>query len=242
MDAQPADIPPTNEPEANPMPAPETASKPPARVRPQAKKTVKIPIPEELLILTIDDNGGVVPAPMKSMLRYGLAGAFLAELVQANKIQLAEDRLTVSGSAPSGDALFDDILALITADNKPRKLGRWIQAIGSKLTIKQVAIRLVERKVIVIDRKQYAWVKPYATFPQVEASAKYWVKQHLRGIVLAGEPANPADIVLLSLLKAARLLRFVFTRDERKFADKKVEALVEGEVFGEAVAKLLAEK
>ena len=46
-------------------------------------------------------------------------------------------------------------------------------------------------------------------------------------------------MILLSLLKACGLLRFVFTRDERKFADKKVDELVQGEVFGEAVAKLL---
>jgi len=176
------------------------------------------------------------------MLHYGLATAFLAELVLANKIQLAEDRLIVAGNTLSGDALLDDILSMITADNKPRKLGRWIQAIRIKLTIKQVALRLVEHKAIVIEKKHYSWVIPYSAFPQVQASAKYQVKQHLRGIVLAGEPANPADIILLSLLKAGRFLGLVFTRDERKTADKKVDSLVQGEIFGETVAKLVAEK
>jgi hypothetical protein len=220
---------------------PETTPKAPTRARSHAKKTLNLPIPEELLMLAIDDEGAVI-ASLKSMLRFGLAGAFLAELVLTNKIQLAEDRLTLASSEPTGDALFDDILAMISSDNKPRKLGRWIQAIGSKLTIKQAALRLVERKVIMIGKKQYAWVIPYPAFPQGQASAKYLLKQHLRGIVLAGEPAKPADIVLLSFLNACSMLRLVFTRDERKFADEKVDGLVKGEVFGEALTKLLEKK
>ncbi len=236
MDAQPE---PVHEPEVPPVTEPETSPKTATRARSHAKKTLALPIAEELLTLAIDDNEGAVSASMKSVLRFGLAGAFLAELVQAHKIQLAEDRLTLASSEPTGDALFDDILAMVSSDNKPRKLGRWIQAIGSKLTIKQVALRLVERKVIVIDNKQYAWVIPYPAFPQGQASAKYLLKQHLRGIVLAGQPATPADLVLLSLLQACRLLRLVFTRDERPCADKKVEEMVQGEVFGEALAKLV---
>jgi golgi phosphoprotein 3 len=225
-----------------PITKPKVAPKKATPSRAPVKKQLALPIPEEMLMLAIDDNEGVVSASMKSMVRFGLAGAFLAELVMANKIQMAGDRLTMASTEPTGDSLCDDILAMITSDNKPRKLGRWIQAIGSKLTIKQVALRLVELKVIVIDNKQYAWVIPYPAFPQVQASAKYLLKQHLRGIILAGEPANPADIVLLSLLKGCDLLRLVFTQDERKSADKKVDALVQGEVFGEAVAKLLAKK
>ena len=240
MDTSPEPaVEPALEPEVPPVTRPQPAPKPAARSRSHTKKTLNLPIPEELLTLAIDDNEGAVSASVKSILRFGLAGAFLAELVLARKIQITEDRLTLASTRPTGDALCDDILAMITADNKPRKLGRWIQSIGSKLTIKQVALRLVERKVIVIEKKQYGWVIPYPVLPQGQASAKYLLKQHLRGIVLAGELASPADIVLLSLLKACGLLRVVFTRDERKFADKKVDEIVQGEVFGEAVAKLV---
>jgi hypothetical protein len=74
-----------------------------------------------------------------------------------------------------------------------------------------------------------------------DASAKYWVKQHLRGIILAGEKGETSDVALLSLLKACQLLRLVFTHDERKSASKKVDVLVQGEIFGDAVEKLLSE-
>jgi hypothetical protein len=95
--------------------------------------------------------------------------------------------------------------------------------------------------VIAIEKKRYAWISPYIVYPLVNASAKYWVKQGLRGIVLAGENAEANDIALLRLLKACRLLRLVFTQDERKVAGKKVDALTQGGVFSETFASLLAE-
>ena len=55
---------------------------------------------------------------------------------------------------------------MITSDNKPHKLVRWIQTIGSKLTFKQVVLRLVERKVIVIEKKRYEWVFPTRRCPR----------------------------------------------------------------------------
>ena len=214
--------------------------KPRSRARKQEKRKLDLIIPEKLFILTIDDGGAAI-ASVKTTLRYQLAGAMLVQLALVNKIQLKDNRLVLVDPAPSGEPLFDEILAMIPAEKKPRKLSHWLQAVGSKQILKSLAGRLAERNVIVIEKKQYSWVIPYELSPQVNASAKYWVKQHLRGVVLAGEPAEPADIALLSLLKAFSLMRLVFTRDERKSAGKKVDGLVKGEIFNDSAAKLLAE-
>lgn len=196
-------------------------------------------IPEKLFILAIDDNQGAVASSVKSTLCYGLAGGLLAELALANKIQLVDNRLAVVDSASMPDPLLHATLATIAAEKKNRKLGRWVEVIGSKKIVKQVAARLAEHGVITIEEKRIFWIIPNEVYPQKDASVKYWVKEHLRSIVLAGGQAEPADIALLSLLTACDMLRLVFTRDERKAAGKKVSALVKGEIFGEAVAQLL---
>jgi hypothetical protein len=75
------------------------------------------------------------------------------------------------------------------------------------------------------EEKRFLWVIPYMVFPQQDASAKYWIKQHLRAVVLAGEIADAHSILVLSLVRAAGLLDFVFTRDEVKAARKRIEAI-----------------
>ena len=222
--------------ETEPTVTPE--AKPAPRSKRPVKSTVKLTIPEKLFILTIDDQG-MVAKSVKTALQRGLAAARLAELALANKIKLDNDRLAFSDAAPTGDPLFDEILVMLTTEKKPHKLNFWVQAIAEKGTIKQMASRLVERNVIVIEKKHYGWVNPFKGFPRVNASAKYSIKQHLRGILLAGAKAEAPDIALLMLLKAGRLLPLVLTRDERKSANKKMAALMEVEVLGESMSKLL---
>lgn len=198
-------------------------------------------IPEKLFILSIDDHRGAIASSAKNTLGYGLAGALLAELALANKIKLQGTRLAVIDVTPTGDALLDNTLAEIVAQKKNMKFTRWLETHAGKPLIKQIAMRLADQKAIHIEKKRYLWVIPYEVYPQVDASAKYWVKQHLRGIVLAGEPAQAPDVALLSLLKACRLLRLVYTKDEFKYASKKVAALAVGDNLGNAVAKLVDE-
>lgn len=220
----------------------ESESKPKSRSRVSKKGEIPrqgLNIPEKLFILSVDDEQGEIRSSIKSTLPYGLAGGLLAELLLANKIQLQGGRLTLVDSMPIGDAWLDEVLAEIAAGLKPRKLSRWIEILGRKQIIKQTAARLAERNVIRVEKKRYLWIIPYEIYPQLDASAKYWVKQRLRGIVLAGEITDEHDLILLSLLKACGLLRLLFTRDERKYASKKIQELVKGEVFGEAVARFL---
>ena len=81
---------------------------------------------------------------------------------------------------------------------------------------------------------------PYEAYPEQDASAKYWVKARLRGVVLGGEKPESHTVALLSLLRACRLLDLVFTRDERKAAGQKIDALISVDLFGEAVAETVA--
>lgn len=196
-------------------------------------------IPEKLFILAIDDDQGAIASFVKSTLAYGLAGGLLAELALADKIKLVDNRLRVVDSASMPDPMLHATLATIASEQKPRKLGKWIEMIGNRKTVKQVAARLAEHGAITVEEKRILWIIPNDVYPQKDASVKYWVKEHLRSIIMAGGQAEPGDVALLSLLTACDMLRLVFTRDERKAASKKVCAMIKGEIFGEAVAQLL---
>jgi golgi phosphoprotein 3 len=196
---------------------------------------------EEYFLICIDDAKGKIIAAVDDGLQIGLAGALLADLALHGKICLAETRLSVIDPSPTGEALLDEALARLAAEKKQRKASDWVQRLADKKPSKRVAQRLVEKNILRIEKKRYMWVIPFEVFPQVDASAKYWVKQHLRSAVLAGGETTPGIIAFLSLLKACRLLDLVFTRDELKAATRKVDELVKTEPFGAAVAKTIEE-
>ena len=198
-------------------------------------------ITEEFFLLSIDDDKGKIISAVSEGFHLGLAGTVLAELALQGKISVSNKKLTVIDPTPTGDPLLDEGLARIAAEKRPRKINHWLQKLGDNKLASKVAGRLVEKRVIRIEQKRYLWVIPYEVFPQVDASAKYWVKFHLRSAVLARGEVTPGILTLLSLLKACQLLNLVFTRDELKAASRKVADLVNGEIIGKAVAETIAE-
>ena len=198
-------------------------------------------LPERMFIISIDDDQGAISSKAHAGLRFGLASALLAELNLMHKVRIEDNRLIVLDATPLGDPLADTFLEHLAAAKKPRKLDCWIESFRGNHMLRQVAKHLAVQGVLRIEEKHYLWVIPYELYPQSDASAKYWVKEHLRNIVLTGEIADESDIILISLIKGCQLLNLLFTRDERKAAKKKIKKIISGEVFGEAVESAIAE-
>ena len=196
---------------------------------------------EKLFLFSIDDARGTSTSNIIGQMYSGLYGALLADLAIRGKLAIVDDRLIVADHTPTGDPLLDEALEVIASTKKLHRPGYWITNLPVKKLSRRVADGLVEKKILVKEKKRYLSVVPYEAYAQQDASAKYWVKQHLRSMVLAGEKTEAEDVALLSLLKACSLLKLVFTRDERKAAQKRIDELVAGEVFGPVVAEVLAE-
>lgn len=196
---------------------------------------------EELLLLTLDDAKGWIAEPALNTLRYGLTAAMLADLALRGKITVTDQRVNLLDPQPIGDALLDETLARLAAVNRPRKVKYWINALGFRKLPKQVAHTLVQQGVLSEDDQRFQWVVPYVGCPEQSAPVKYWIKQGLRAAALTHAKPGRRNVVLLSLVKGCRLLTLVFTKDERKAASKRVDALVKGEDFGAAVAQTLAD-
>lgn len=196
---------------------------------------------DELFLLSIDDAKGTIAAHAHDILDYGLAGAVLAALALEGKLMVMEEDLAVADATPSGNGILDGALETIASSDRPRRATHWINVLAGKKLPKKVVDGLVTKGVLRAEEKRIFWVIPYQAYPQQDASAKFWVKEHLRAMTLAGEKPEPRALVLLSLLKACHLLSLVFTQDERSAASRKVNDLVKGELFGDSVAKVLEE-
>jgi len=200
---------------------------------------------EELLLLALREKGEKGRVKVAGVdLRYGLAGAALAELCLQGKIEWDKHRkVRVIDKAAGPDPLLNDILAELRKARKPRDLPFWINALGAngKQYQKEIIGSLVAKGFLQVKAGRYLWVIPYQVYTQSNASAKYQVKQRLRAIVLAGEKHDEYALTLLSLVQASGLLDHVFTIDEIRSARKRVQALAKDDPIGAAIMEVLQE-
>lgn len=175
-------------------------------------------------------------------LPYALAGAMLADLVEENRAVISDGkRLEIVNTAAPDDVYMKELVEQIEDCTRLRKLTHWVDVIASKgnKLQRQILNGLVGKGILREEEKRYLWIIPFKEFTQQDASAKYWYKHHLRSIVLGGEKPDSQAVILLSLLRAADMLNYLFTADELRMARKLVDDLVGNELVGEAVRDYL---
>jgi len=199
---------------------------------------------EELQVLSIHEDKGIFIGSALDRLKPGLVGAILAELALASKICSTNNhRLTVENGDPTNDPILDAALSAIKSSDKERKFGYWLNSLYPKpeKLLKKIIKRLVEKGILNQEDDNLGWAVPSPLHPEVNASAKYAVIQHLRSIVLAKEQAGPREIAFLSLVSASGLLDLVFLRDERKIASQYINGLVVGSAMNDPLLETIQE-
>ena len=201
-------------------------------------------IVEELFMLGLHDESGKIPNGIAISLRFALGGGILSELLLAGKIQLNENKKIIFlDRAPYEDPILNEALEKIKAGGHPRKIAYWINEITHKpkKLLRRLGEGLVAKGILRQEEKHYLWVIPYLVFPQQDASAKFWVKQHLRSVILAGEIADFHAVLTLILAQAGGMLEFIFTRDEIKTARKRIAKIARDTRLGPEINAAIAE-
>jgi Golgi phosphoprotein 3 len=199
---------------------------------------------EELQILSIHEDKGIFIGSALDRLKPGLVGAILSDLALAGKICSTNNhRLTIENTTPTDDPILDDTLATMQKSDKERKFGYWLNALYPKpeKLRKKVTKNLVMKGIMNQEDDHLVWVIPSPLHPELNASAKYAVIQHLRSIVLAKEQANPGSIAFLSLVSACGLLDLAFLRDERKVAAQYINELLVGGAMKDPLLETIQE-
>lgn len=199
---------------------------------------------EELFLLALDDDKGVVIAFAGASLNYGLAGAVLAELALLKRVRVNEKRrLEVVDTTQVGDEILDQALQQLMASEHYKKIDFWVNSFAAQLKKIRARMgdRLVDSGVLTREDGHFLWVTPMPTNMQFNGTVKYAIKQRVRNIVLGCETSDLHDLGLLSLLQASKLTKLVFTRDERRTARRHIYQLVVREAMINPVAQTMEE-
>jgi hypothetical protein len=198
---------------------------------------------EEIVLLALDDKTGAqLPLPVTA-LGYGLAGAVLADLAVAGKIDTDAKQLTVLDSSPTGDPLLDPWLELIAADKTVHPVAYWLQVLFDRAReIEQPALdRLIERGILKRQDKKILWVIGLRRYPTVDGHERTEVRTRLGQLILGEDLPDPRDAILISLLRGSRLTDRIFSGTEFAARDQRLATLAKMDLVGREVASATTE-
>lgn len=198
---------------------------------------------EEIVLLALDDRTGAqLPLPVTA-LAYGLAGAVLADLAVAGKIDTDEKKLVVLDATPTGDPLLDPWLALIAADNTVHPVAHWLSVLADRQQdIEQPALdRLMARGILKRADKKILWVIGLRRYPTVDGHERTEVRTRLGQLILGDDIPDPRDAILISLLSGCRLTDKIFDGPEFAARGKRLETLAKTDLVGREVAAATTE-
>jgi hypothetical protein len=140
----------------------------------------------------------------------GLAAALLGELMLDGRIRIIDDDLHVVSRQPPVDVLAHDILDLLIAQPQHRDVRTWL-AYLSQDAAARVGERLMRFGAVesVTRRKMLSTQTLYKPNNEAQRNAAAWAPARLANLLVRGIEMSVSDRLLLGLVAATGLTRYV---------------------------------
>ena len=206
---------------------------------------MQLTMPEEIILLLLDDRTGRpigLPAPAGD---YALASAILMQLSLEGRIDTDPEKLMVISQKPSGDAVLDEAMALIAAHPGQSDSRHWIVELGSRaegfrgMTLEGLVAKGVLRK----EEGRFLWVfadRRYPKAPEGKLDVME-VRARLRAVILSQEIPEPHDSLMIGLARSAGIIPLILSATEQEKYGKRVDQLANLEELGRTLSSVTRE-
>ncbi len=198
-----------------------------------------IPLSQKLYLLGVHPEKGGLISTTYHVINIVLAGALFLELLQQKNIRF-EDKKVVFLNDKTSDSVHQFVLDKIKQKQRLAKLGTWISKLrfSQKYIRKEVQKSLVDKRLIKMESHQFLffhWQKSKIINYQVV----YRLIAEIENQVFKGTE-NEEEIMLLSMLKPAGLLKRIFPeREKRKMAIVRLKKMMVDNQVSEAVSQVI---
>ena len=195
-------------------------------------------MPEELLLLMLDDETGRLTDRAAPAGDYALVGAMLAELALEERIDTAPPRLRVKSPAPMGDTVLDGVLTRIQAEPEPQDSRWWIETLAQDAEQYRTAYfdRLVQRGILKAEEGRFLWLFSERRYPVISDKEEREVKARLMAVIFEDGEPEARDALLIGLSRAAGLFPLMLAPAELERAQPRIEAVSRHEALNQTVS------
>ena len=199
-----------------------------------------IPLSQKLYLLGIHpEKGGLISASYSTM-NYNLIGALFLELFLNGNISF-DDKKVVLRSDKTSDQLHRFMLEKIKQKQQPLKMSVWLKKMqfSQKYIRKEVQQGLVDKRIISMEPHQFLFFR-WSKSRIMKMQLVYHLISEIDSQIFKGSE-NEEEIMLLSMLKPAGLLKRIFPeKEKRKQAIEKLNKMMLDNQVSVAVSEAIA--
>lgn len=167
---------------------------------------------EQLQLLSMrDEDGKPHNYNLSQRVGYALAGAALMDLILGAYVAFDHDKNCVVQPQSCPDAVLGAVQRRIAKPKKPKDAKYWVQILYAYHTSSARLLGgLIAKGVIRLELRKKWKIFTLKRYPLIDFAAKQAVVSRLEKVIVSTEPPEYAALILLSLVKSARLLPYVF--------------------------------
>ena len=199
-----------------------------------------IPLSQKLYLLGIHpEKGGLISASY-SVMNYILIGSLFLELFLNKNISFEQKKVVLLNDRTS-DPLHRFLLEKIKLKPEPVKISSWIQKLqfSQKHIRREVQQGLEDKRLIKLEPRQFLFFR-WNKSKIINTQPVYHLLSDIENQVFKGTE-NDEEIMLLSMLKPAGLLKRIFPeKDKRARATEKLKKMMVDNQISVAVSEAIA--
>ena len=203
--------------------------------------TESISLPEELILMLLNEKNGYFHQVPGWTLNCAVVGAVLAELSFLSRIDTDLKSLHLVDATPTGDPMLDPMLKRIAESTESRNTHYWIErlAVHADSVVDSALESLVSRKILKHHEGGF-WTLARADWSvnadetSDQGTAGSFVRARIARAIFTQEIPGPRDIIIICLVNSCDILRFIFELDEG--ADERIRFICNLELIGRSIA------
>jgi len=202
-----------------------------------------ISLVEELVLLTIKDNGAVAGTAGTLGFRLSLIGACLVDLNTLGRIDVDLDTVHILSAQPVGHPALDQVLGHLVA-GPARSPSAWIRDLAdtSREVVGGAIEALTGRGILAQEESRFLWVLKTRRYPVIDGTEQTEAKLRIVQILLGQDVPTPHDSVLIGLAHVGRLLDGFLSSSEIARLDDRVKEVGNLDLIARSVEVALREE
>lgn len=199
-------------------------------------------LPEQLLLLAMDDKKGTILTAAVIPIQFGLAGAAIMELALRGNVEIRDKKLDVTNDSYTGDNLLDGVINQFKSTNKRKSVSDWIIALADKDNIQKLTVKsLVNKGILEAEEHKTLGIFKSTHYPMKDSGQELEIKEKIRRVVLYNDKMDTKVVVLIGLVNTCGLTSEIFSKDERKRAKSRIKEISNSDLISKTVVDTVTE-